>query len=491
MKHFLSIKKIIVVVFVGVFVVSPIFTYVILGYSRGSKFELSDRSHKYFSTEKSSGHDSLAFARSVLAIVSHTISPASAGMTVERILLKSTVLAETVDELNKKISDQKGMLEQLDAEIKKINSDLQTTGVEKSTLQATLKNLEASRKKLEKDISYTQGNISLTNLNINKLSLSIEDKNKKIEEGRLAMGKTIRALSEIDSTSPLEVFLSNESMGDVWNYAQALVTVNHEVQGNVRELQGLARDLAIDKQETEAKKKELEKQKRLLGAQKQSVLTTSQEKTQVLKETQNKEANYQKQLVDKKAQKEAFEKALFDFEQQLKIKVDPSSYASAKAGIFNWPLANPKITQLFGLTADSKRLYTSGTHNGVDFGTPTGTPVKAVLAGTVTATGNTDLQAGCYSYGKWVLLKHSNGLSTLYGHFSAISVAQGASVNTGDVIGLSGNTGYSTGPHLHLTVFATQGMRVQTYTSSIGCKQVTIPIADKSAYLDPMVYLPH
>lgn len=399
--------------------------------------------------------------------------------------------AETVDDLNKKITDQKGKLEQLDAEIKKINTDLQKTGVEKTTLQSTLKTLEASRKKLEKDINYTQGNITITNLNINKLALSIEDKNEKITEGRQAMQKSIRALSEIDDTSAIEVFLSNQNMSDVWNYAQALITVDHEIQGNVRELQGLARDLEADKKQTEAKKLELEKQKKLLGSQKQSVEVTKQEKNQVLKETQNKESIFQKQLADKKAQKEAFEKALFDFEQQLKIKVDPSSYASAKAGIFNWPLAKVIITQLFGSTADSKRLYTSGTHNGVDFGVPTGTPVKAVIGGTVTASGNTDLQPGCYSYGKWVLLKHSNGLSTLYGHLSSIGASTGDTVDMGDTIGLSGNTGYSTGPHLHLTVFATQGMRVQTYSSSIGCKKVTIPIADKSAYLDPMVYLPH
>jgi len=402
----------------------------------------------------------------------------------------NVVVAQSVDELNKKITDQKGMLEQIDAEIKKINTDLQKTGAEKTTLQSTLNTLEASRKKLEKDINYTSGNISLTNLNIGKLALSIEEKNQKIDEGKQAIGKAIRALAEIDDTSALEVFLSNQSMSDVWNFAQALVSVNHEVQGNVRELQGLARELAADKQATETKKNELEKQKKLLGAQKQTVEVTKQEKNLVLKETQNKESVFQAQLATKKAQKEAFEKALFEFEQQLKIKVDPSSYATAKAGIFEWPLVKRVITQLFGSTAFSKRLYTSGTHNGVDFGVPTGTPVKAVLSGTVTASGNTDLQAGCYSYGKWVLLKHDNGLSTLYAHLSSIIVSQGASVATGDTIALSGNTGYSTGPHLHLTVFATQGMRVQTYSSSIGCKQVTIPIADKTAYLDPMVYLP-
>lgn len=405
-------------------------------------------------------------------------------------LAMSITSAQTVDELNKKITDQKGKLEQIDAEIKKINNDLLKTGAEKSTLQSTLKTLEASKKKLEKDINYTQGNINLTNLNINKLALSIEDKNTKIGEGRQAMAKMIRALSELESTSPIEAFLANKSMSDVWNYAQALLTVDSQIQGNVRELQGLTRELEADKQETESKKKELEKQKKLLGAQKQTVEVTKQEKTQVLKETQSKESLYQKQLATKKAQKEAFEKALFEFEQQLKIKVDPSSYAAAKSGVFGWPLAKIVITQLFGSTADAKRLYTSGTHNGVDFGIPTGTPVKAVLSGTVTASGNTDLQPGCYSYGKWILLKHENGLSSLYAHLSSIMVSSGQTVSTGDTIGLSGNTGYSTGPHLHLTVFATQGMRVQTYSSSIGCKQVTIPIADKAAYLDPMVYLP-
>ena len=465
MRNFLLIKKIIIVVFLFTFVVSPL-------------------------VNSSSLYVILANA-GIQVLNSADWIPASVGMTAERVLLTNVVFAQTVDQLNKDILNQKNKLEQINADIKKLSTDLDKVGADKATLQSTLKNLEASRKKLEKDISYTQGNISLTNLNINKLALSIDDKNKKIEEGRAAMGKSIKALNEIDSTSVLESFLSNENMSDIWNYAHALVTVDNEIYNNVRQLQGLARDLAVDKKETEAKKTELEKQKKLLGSQKQSVEVTKQEKTQVLKETQNKETVFQKQLADKKAQKEAFEKSLFDFEQQLKIKVDPSSYSSAKTGIFGWPLVKIKITQLFGSTADSKRLYTSGTHNGVDFGIPTGTPVKAVLAGTVTATGNTDLQPGCYSYGKWVLLKHSNGLSTLYGHFSAISVAPGTSVDVGDIIGLSGNTGYSTGPHLHLTVFATQGMRVQIYSSSIGCKQVTIPIADKGAYLDPMVYLPH
>ena len=397
--------------------------------------------------------------------------------------------AQTADDLNKKIENNKNIIQQLDLEAKKIQTDIDKTSKEKTTLQSTIKTLDTTKKKLDTNIKTTQINISTTNLNINKLALSIDDKKNKIDEGNRAIAKDIRALSEIDSQSMIESMLNNLSMSDVWNHAQALVTVNQTIQGNIRELQGLTRELESSKQETEAKKKELETQTKLLSSQKQSVESTQQEKAQVLKVTQNKEANFKKLLADKLAQKNAFEKELFDFEQQLKIKFDTNSY-SKDGSIFGWPLAKHIITQLFGSTVDSKRLYTSGTHNGVDFGTPVGTPVKAVMAGTVIGTGNTDLQSGCYSFGKWVMVSHANGLSTMYGHFSSISVKQGDVVAAGDLLGLSGNTGYSTGPHLHFGVYATQGTRIERYANSSYCKNVTIPIADKSAYLDPMVYLP-
>jgi murein DD-endopeptidase MepM/ murein hydrolase activator NlpD len=78
----------------------------------------------------------------------------------------------------------------------------------------------------------------------------------------------------------------------------------------------------------------------------------------------------------------------------------------------------------------------------------------------------------------------------MYAHLSSFAVAKGDIVKSGQVIGYSGNTGYSTGPHLHFTVYASQGVKVMQYTSSVSCKHATIPIADPKAYLDPMLYLP-
>ena len=125
-----------------------------------------------------------------------------------------------------------------------------------------------------------------------------------------------------------------------------------------------------------------------------------------------------------------------------------------------------------------------------------GTPVKAVLSGIIAGAGNTDEERGCYSYGRWILIKHDNGLSSIYGHLSASRVTVGQRVNTGDVIGLSGGapgmygSGYSTGQHLHLGLFATQGVQIKQFIQSHGCKQEFLPIADASAYLDPLAYLP-
>jgi murein DD-endopeptidase MepM/ murein hydrolase activator NlpD len=104
-------------------------------------------------------------------------------------------------------------------------------------------------------------------------------------------------------------------------------------------------------------------------------------------------------------------------------------------------------------------------------------------------TGNTGTVRTCYSYGKWVLIQHPNGLSTLYAHLSLQSVSEGQSVSTGQIIGYSGNTGYTTGPHLHFGVYASQGIEVVKLTNSRNCRGVRLPVADFKAYLNPLSYL--
>jgi murein DD-endopeptidase MepM/ murein hydrolase activator NlpD len=85
-------------------------------------------------------------------------------------------------------------------------------------------------------------------------------------------------------------------------------------------------------------------------------------------------------------------------------------------------------------------------HKGMDIAAATGTPVRAMSGGVVRRA---DWNGG---YGNAVVIDHGNGISTLYGHNSALTVKAGQRVNPGDVIAKAGSTGDSTGPHLHLEV---------------------------------------
>lgn len=100
------------------------------------------------------------------------------------------------------------------------------------------------------------------------------------------------------------------------------------------------------------------------------------------------------------------------------------------------------ITSRFG-AASSRRV---SRHTGLDIGASTGTKIKACAGGTVTFSGYKG------SYGYMVVINHGNGVETYYGHCSKLYVTAGQKVNQGDVIAAVGNTGNSTGPHLHLEI---------------------------------------
>ncbi|MGP1475172.1 MAG: peptidoglycan DD-metalloendopeptidase family protein [Treponema sp.] len=86
-------------------------------------------------------------------------------------------------------------------------------------------------------------------------------------------------------------------------------------------------------------------------------------------------------------------------------------------------------------------------HSGIDMAAPSGTSVYAALSGTVTTVGYNSI------YGNYIIVTHHSGYKTLYGHLSATLVTRGRYVDTSTKIGKVGNTGMSTGPHLHFTVF--------------------------------------
>ena len=112
---------------------------------------------------------------------------------------------------------------------------------------------------------------------------------------------------------------------------------------------------------------------------------------------------------------------------------------------FTWIQVRPRITQTFGKNPAMYAQFGLNGHNGIDFGVPVGTRLFAPFEGTVYVVGD----EGNGGYGKYIKLRKDN-LEIVLGHLSEICVVKGQQVYMGDYIGKSGNTGFSTGAHLHL-----------------------------------------
>lgn len=133
------------------------------------------------------------------------------------------------------------------------------------------------------------------------------------------------------------------------------------------------------------------------------------------------------------------EESLVELKEELLAK---QARLAAKPSI--WPTTG-EVTSRFG-SRNSPGGIGSNYHPGIDIANSIGTPVIATADGTVVESGWSS------GYGQTVEIDHGNSITTLYGHNSQIVVSSGQSVKKGQLIAYLGNTGYSTGPHLHYEV---------------------------------------
>lgn len=129
-------------------------------------------------------------------------------------------------------------------------------------------------------------------------------------------------------------------------------------------------------------------------------------------------------------------------------KMDYTALKSAMGELFSYPLQSGcwRLTSLFGKRKDPITGAPSS-HTGIDMAAPKGTTIKAAMSGKVVKA--------MYSpvYGNYIIIDHGNGYQTLYGHMTKYVVSRGQYVEQGQRVGYVGSTGYSTGPHLHFTVY--------------------------------------
>ena len=397
--------------------------------------------------------------------------------------------AQSVIDLKNKINQKDADIAKLEDEIKAYQGQLNGIGAQKNSLSKSIAELDLTKKKLIADINITQKKIDKINLTIQGLSSDIGGKESIIKTSVESIKHGLAQTNESENGSLLENILSQNDFSSMWNDVENVVTIREKIRDNIAELKRLKSDLEDTRVETIKAKNELLTLRDQLADQQKIVTQNTNEKNSLLAQTKNSEAAYQLLLKDRMVQRDAFEKELNDYEAQLKYILDPSKLPSGR--VLGWPLSKIFVTQLFGKTVDSKRLYASGTHSGVDFAASVGTPVMSMADGVVLGTGNTDLVCAGASFGKFVFIKYNNGLSSTFGHLSLIKSNVGDTVTRGQIVGYSGATGHVTGPHLHVSLYVSDAVKMSSLPA-LGCagRSFTIPLAPTNGYLDALQYLP-
>ena len=359
-----------------------------------------------------------------------------------------------LDDLKQQIQEKEAEIKQLEEQATAYQQDLKETQQKKNTLQNQLATIEARIRKLRGDINVTSARISTANLQIEELNLEIYEKTRQIEEHKENIASIIRTIYEYDEKTLLELVLENEKFSDFLSQVQYIELLQKNVQKDLESLKALKSVLEEQKTEVETKKNELQIYNAQLYSQKQIEDSQKSQKDYLLRQTRGQEKKYQQILTDIEEQRRQIREEIFEAEEKLRMTLDPESIPKPRSGVLSWPNEG-LLTQGYGYTPYSKRLYKSGFHNGIDIAAGYGAPIRAAREGTIRAMGNNDNYCPGGAYGRWIAIKHDNNLTTFYAHFSAYGkYGIGDTVKRGDIIGYEGSSGYSTGSHLHFGVYA-------------------------------------
>lgn len=374
--------------------------------------------------------------------------------------------ASVTEDLQNEITQKQTQIQELEKQIAQYKDILKSTQNQSATLKNTIAKMETQIKKLETEIRLTQTKISAATLKIRELASDITTTNIELEKQKNNLGQIILALYEYDQENNFTLILGNSSLSDFLNQVQYVNNLQTTVQEKLNQVKELKEQMEAQKIESENQKAALENLNKELRGKSLVLDNQKYEKQDLLATTKNQEKQYQATLTDLQKKRDQTEQDIYLAEEKLRLAIDPNSIPTANKGILSWPIQSV-MTQTYGciVSAFARNSYPAcnegkgngGFHNGVDLDADIGDPIRAALDGTISGMGN----MARYAYGKWITIKHENGLTTLYGHLSVQSVSVGQKVKTGDVIGYAGSTGYSTGAHLHFSVYATNTFHVE------------------------------
>ena len=393
-------------------------------------------------------------------------------------LLTGAALAAAPEELQRSIEDKSKALQEVNSKIRATQSQIIELQGQGKTLKQALATLGYQVDQVNLGIKSSEINIDKLRLELKSLGYELNDVSVEIDGEEEAIAKILRQLQQKDRDGLLVVLLKNETLADGLFEIQSLRDVQNNLSLNVSELTTFQEQLESNLVLTTDKKSELEVENVNLKSRKSILADQQTEKDRLLKETKNQEGLYQKRLTELESQQRGILDEITRIEAELRTRFKPADLPSKKTASFVWPITldggKIRITQNWGETALAGRFYKGQAHNGMDIGAPIGTPVYAADGGKIVRV---DYNGRSYQYGRYILIDHGNGLSTLYAHLSETATSGGQSVTKGQLIGYVGATGFVTGPHLHFGVYATPSGGWQIVNSKSQPGFVSLPPA--------------
>ncbi|MBI4122719.1 MAG: peptidoglycan DD-metalloendopeptidase family protein, partial [Parcubacteria group bacterium] len=354
------------------------------------------------------------------------------------------------DDLRQQIEAKSKEIQRLEEEARKYQAEIKVNQKEQNTLANQIAQIANRIAKLSLDIRLTEAKIAKTEFQIEQIAFEIDRRVEEIESEKRTLAQAIRVLSAYDGEARFMALLKNPTLASFLDQVQYVSNLQGEIQRKLENVKLLKASLEEEKSDLETKRNELGDLREQFDAQRQLSREQRNERELLLKQTRNQEARYQTLLKDVRKRQLEIQQEIVDLEEKLRRAIDPSGVPGARPGVLAWPLEGV-LSQGYGPTSATGFINDGYQfHNGVDIAASFGSPVRAARDGTVVGVGD----LGRWAYGRWVAVEHDNGLTTLYAHLSLAAARLGQVVRRGDIIGYEGSTGFSTGPHLHFTVYA-------------------------------------
>ncbi len=367
----------------------------------------------------------LSFVLALLMLLSMT---ASAFATEDDKKAEADSVRQEWNDLQNQIEAKREELSDIEAELKKVQKDKANTQYEKTLLDQRNAALQAEINLLQEQMGVTEQCIAA--------NLELEEEQTKL------FHEQIRMEEERGVSSYWSVLFKATSFADLISRIDFVNEIVEYERSIIEGLRDTRDQLAADREV-------LEQQNADMDAAVVTLEHKIADSMKLLAEYTATEEGMQAEYDAIKAEADALDDLIAAAEQKA-IELGLTDIVGTTGG-YEWPCASIRwITSMFG-GRQSPGGIGSTNHKGVDIGTPMRTPILAAKSGTVTwASWNG-------GYGECIIIYHGKGNSTLYGHLDNLSgspynVKLGDTVRQGDVIGWSGTSGNSTGPHLHFGI---------------------------------------